>query len=332
MIEKHFVVRARDFNIFSLSKKMLKEVKNELNKKRIAILGSVSVLLLVLMFSFATVFLALGQSEPPNKVPEESEPSEVAAAPTYQTVDEYYIYSVTSNNGASEIRLYNDDDGLIGYLFFYPDGTTLPADYVDAYDDVILYYPKSDYEKCVDLLRNEYPVHLEYSSEYHGIYGAQEPAGEGEGESVQLQFDFGTESSPVEEGFIKVTDKTLWSYALGYGWSSLSGLSSRDRGAPDDLRRDFVQSTTSKYFQVVVPEGRYRIDFVIGDKSYMHDDITIYVESTIVLSGLDTAAGYFYNYYAVRGGSGISLDFYFVDDGGSDGNWVINAITITSAD
>jgi hypothetical protein len=54
------------------------------------------------------------------------------------------------------------------------------------------------------------------------------------------RFDFGTSTSPVASGYTQVSPVTSYSVLTGYGWSSTAGLDSRDRGTPDDLKRDFV--------------------------------------------------------------------------------------------
>ncbi|MEO6316383.1 MAG: hypothetical protein ABIU63_05145 [Chitinophagaceae bacterium] len=69
----------------------------------------------------------------------------------------------------------------IGQLVFQPDGSVLPADAV-AGSQVNIYYHLTDYAHCIDLLRNEKPVYLLFSSgaTENGIKTTAETVGEGE--------------------------------------------------------------------------------------------------------------------------------------------------------
>jgi hypothetical protein len=107
------------------------------------------------------------------------------------------------------------------------------------------------------------------------------------------QFDFGTASSPVASGYVQVTESTVYSGALGYGWDTTAGLESRDRGAPDDLRRDFVCSATDHTFNVDLANGQYKVTLIIGDQSYAHDLIDVYAENVLQVNSLTVAKGNF---------------------------------------
>lgn len=75
-------------------------------------------------------------------------------------------------------------------------------------------------------------------------------------------FDFGCATSPVAAGYLQVTNTTLYDSAKGYGLDRTTNC--RDRGAPDDLRRDF---TVGSYgFAVDVPDGDYRVVVISGDQ------------------------------------------------------------------
>jgi len=145
---------------------------------------------------------------------------------------------------------------------------------------------------------------------------------------TEVAFDFGSDASPVEADYDKVTETTLYSTSTGYGWTSTSGLTSRDRGAPDDLRRDLIQCADEHTFAVDLANGDYMITLVVGDQSYMHDQIDVYAEDTLKVDGLTVATGEFQEvtfYTTVTDGQ---LNLRISDDGGVDANWVINALTI----
>lgn len=146
--------------------------------------------------------------------------------------------------------------------------------------------------------------------------------------NLRLEFDFGTASSPVEDGYVRVTPATTYSPSTSYGWSDATSLWSRDRGAPDELRRDFVFSSSDRTFNVDLPNGQYQVTLVIGDQNYMHDNIDVYAEDILVVDGLTAPAGMFIEVSFTAAVNDGQLNITFHDNGGSDVNWVINALVI----
>ena len=53
-----------------------------------------------------------------------------------------------------------------------------------------------------------------------------------------MKFDFG--AAATNAGYVAVGNTVTYSAVQGYGWLSTTGLVLRDRGGPDDLRRDFI--------------------------------------------------------------------------------------------
>jgi fibronectin type 3 domain-containing protein len=148
---------------------------------------------------------------------------------------------------------------------------------------------------------------------------------------IVQQFDFGSAGSPVESGYVQVTESTAYSAVSGYGWESTVGLDSRDRGAPDNLERDFVFSSTNHTFNVDLANGQYKVTLTIGDNDYTHDVIDVYAEDVLQVNHLTVNAGTFATQvFTVAVGDG-QLNIGFNDAGGPDLNWVINAITIEPA-
>jgi hypothetical protein len=144
------------------------------------------------------------------------------------------------------------------------------------------------------------------------------------------QFDFGTSSSPVASGYTRISETTAYSSG-GYGWTSTSGLESRDRGTPsDDLKRDFVMhASAARTFRDDVPNGAYAVTVTMGDSSYAHDNMVVKANGATVLPDVDTAVGAFVvNTFNVTV-SGGSLSLEFSDAGGSDPTWVVNALTVS---
>ncbi len=143
------------------------------------------------------------------------------------------------------------------------------------------------------------------------------------------EFDFGTGSSPLASGYTRVTETTAYTSG-GFGWTSTSGLQSRDRTTlADDLKRDFVMSDANAgTFKVDLPNGNYSVTITMGDQDYAHDDMVVKANGTTVLGDVDTALGGFVvNTFAVSV-SGGSLTLVFSDAGGSDSAWIVNALTI----
>ncbi len=141
-------------------------------------------------------------------------------------------------------------------------------------------------------------------------------------------FDFGASGSPVESGYTQVTGSTLYSVGIGYGWTSIAGLSSRDRTLPNALNRDFVQSGTEHTFNVDLANGDYQVTVTIGDQSFMHDLVDVYAEGVLKVNDVSSVAGSFQQvtFYVTVGD--YQLNLRFVDDGGVDPNWVVDALVI----
>src|SRR5262245_27556399 len=78
-----------------------------------------------------------------------------------------------------------------------------------------------------------------------------------------LKFDFGP--GPVQPGYLQVLQTTAFSPSLGYGFADITKVSSRDRGGPNDLIRDFCLPNGTP-FLVNVPNGEYSITVTSGDQ------------------------------------------------------------------
>ncbi|MEK3886816.1 rhamnogalacturonan lyase family protein [Bacillus sp. FSL K6-3431] len=81
--------------------------------------------------------------------------------------------------------------------------------------------------------------------------------------SNNLKFDFGSSTSPVAEGYTQVTNTMIYSEDRGFGINK--SIANRDRGNPDDLRRDFVIDGNYE-FKVDVPNGEYLVKILAGDE------------------------------------------------------------------
>ena len=137
--------------------------------------------------------------------------------------------------------------------------------------------------------------------------------------------DFGTTTSPVEAGYVRVAPTTRYSVSAGYGW--LSGtIDSRDRATGTDLRRDF-NFTALGTFGVDVPNGTYDVTITVGDASGAHDEMGVYLEGARA-DTVTTAKGQFVaRTYRVTVADG-QLTMLLDDLGGSDPNVVIDALEV----
>ena len=98
-----------------------------------------------------------------------------------------------------------------------------------------------------------------------------------------LRIDFGTETSPVRKGWLRVTHKTKFGDKTPVGWLSTDGLVSRNNPIPrdwklnpsrgrkypppiytTDLRQDCVQGTRQATLAVRVPDGNYVVWLLCG--------------------------------------------------------------------
>lgn len=112
---------------------------------------------------------------------------------------------------------------------------------------------------------------------------------------VPMKFDFGTASSPVQPGYTRVSPSTLYSPSTGYGWGK-SGADSRDRGATgtgsgeESLERDFCLVNAGNAFYVDIPNGKYRITVLVGDRT-AKSGITVRADGIPIVPGMGAAAG-----------------------------------------
>jgi len=112
---------------------------------------------------------------------------------------------------------------------------------------------------------------------------------------VPMKFDFGTSSSPVQSGYTRVSPNTLYSASTGYGWGK-SGADSRDRGATgtgsgeESLERDFCLVNAGNPFYVDIPNGKYRINVMVGDK-IVKSGVTVRADGIPIFPAIGAGVG-----------------------------------------
>ena len=89
----------------------------------------------------------------------------------------------------------------------------------------------------------------------------------------------------------------------------------------------------SHVFQADVPNGTYTVSITMGDPTIARDaiQVTNADTNTVLLSNINTAAGQFYQNDVTVTVTDGSLDLQFSDQGGTDPNWVLNALQIRPA-
>jgi fibronectin type 3 domain-containing protein len=142
------------------------------------------------------------------------------------------------------------------------------------------------------------------------------------------RFDFGSETSPVADGWIQVANTTLYDEDLGYGLSQVTA--ERDRGGPDDVRRDFVLAN-GYHFWVDLPDGEYHVTIISGDEIASNNTrVTVQGEDQGQLQPRNP--GEFSAHELFTEVTDGQLEFHFRDDGRANGIIVSQSFPPTGLD
>jgi Lysophospholipase L1 and related esterases len=95
-------------------------------------------------------------------------------------------------------------------------------------------------------------------------------------QSPNYCFDFG--KGAVREGYIPVTDETMYTDRSGYGIDFGTTVKSNTTIGKDSLTDGFLSSDQPFYFSVRIPEGNYNVRIYLGD-DYGVSDIAIRAEN-----------------------------------------------------
>ncbi|MCZ8521109.1 MULTISPECIES: rhamnogalacturonan acetylesterase [Paenibacillus] len=104
------------------------------------------------------------------------------------------------------------------------------------------------------------------------------------------QFDFG--SGAPEPGYMKVTHESLYREDLGYGFTDLSRVASRERGEQGALRGGFCIPLGTAFI-VNVPSGNYDVALTIGDAIAPTETTVKAGSGRLMLHKVRTEAGQF---------------------------------------
>ncbi|HEY0605975.1 MAG TPA: hypothetical protein VGD58_23830 [Herpetosiphonaceae bacterium] len=126
---------------------------------------------------------------------------------------------------------------------------------------------------------------------------------------TNLKFDFGSTTSPVAAGYQQVANTMLYTAERGYGIEGTPTF--RDRGAPDDLRRDFTNGTYG--FKVDVANGDYSVKIIAGD-NIASNTTTVTIEG-IARNSITSSSGNFSELTTIVTVSDGQMNFAFGRDG-----------------
>lgn len=165
------------------------------------------------------------------------------------------------------------------------------------------------------------------------------------------RFDFGTDSSPLQAGYLRVTKDSSYREDRGFGWlevppvsqripanptgkpGQIAGLFDRDREIGSALSRDFVMASTVYHpltkhsFAVKIPAGAYQIALLVGDGKHFCGTFTIRAAGGTSQSMTAAKPGVFRIFTLDAKVSGKPLEITFE----SPKLWSVNAILVYPA-
>jgi hypothetical protein len=150
------------------------------------------------------------------------------------------------------------------------------------------------------------------------------------GQAGAVKLDFG--NGPLVEGWVKVNAAEEYSDQRGYGFVGNPKIEWRDRGRPEDVRRDYLFARLPEAtFRIKVPKpGVYRLTVVTGDVDFGDHMLTTKVEGAagVEFPTVQPKAGEFYTMSAAFEVAGPTIDVTF---GSPSNNFVVNAVSVEPA-
>ncbi|MDA7892185.1 hypothetical protein N9B14_06415, partial [Akkermansiaceae bacterium] len=136
------------------------------------------------------------------------------------------------------------------------------------------------------------------------------------------RYDFGETTSPVAPDHTRVSPLTRGNIS----WSG--SVSSRDRGGPDPVNRDYVFSNDSQTWSHLIANGTWQVVILQGDEADPRDNLTISAEGILQKEDINTNANEFFETSFVIEVTDGTLDLTFDDLGGASDRWVVNRISL----
>lgn len=145
-------------------------------------------------------------------------------------------------------------------------------------------------------------------------------------------FDFSRKRSPVQTGWVQVTNTTRYLPQLGYGWDANLHGTNRSRATPPEYQnmlQDFNNSGGDRTFKIDLSAGTYSIELYFYDITDHSNNWTVYLgDRSDVLATLTALPGYteVIRKFDITMESAGQLDLRFHKTG--KGNWQINGIKV----
>ncbi len=153
--------------------------------------------------------------------------------------------------------------------------------------------------------------------------------------ATEYHYDFGTEESPVEPKFTRVTPETEGDIRWG------RPVYAADRGPSREVNKvnqDFVFGDKPVVLHHKISNGIWVVTLNMGDSDFGHDRMGIAVEGRRVNKNINSPKGQF-SYVSGNGKTAAprefrvevkdgQLDLKFFDAGGEDPHWVVNRMSL----
>lgn len=140
-----------------------------------------------------------------------------------------------------------------------------------------------------------------------------------DGAAAVLALDGGSTTSPVLGSYSRLTPGDAWDPATGYGWTTTT-QTFRDRGAPDDLLRDFALSRDPATLRLHVPAGKHVVSLLRGENSFSSGHTVVKEgDQVLIPEGPNLPKGqYVWEQFTLDGGAtGRDVDLEVSNTGGS---------------
>lgn len=102
--------------------------------------------------------------------------------------------------------------------------------------------------------------------------------------SMTFKINFQPSNAEVPSGYWPDTGKKFGQRGEGrmYGWLELSNSQNRDRNTHPDQRYDTLNHMRRRTWEIMVPNGEYTVELVMGDPSYPDSVNSVHVENVMI--------------------------------------------------
>ncbi|HEY8454797.1 MAG TPA: alpha-glucuronidase family glycosyl hydrolase [Actinopolymorphaceae bacterium] len=149
-------------------------------------------------------------------------------------------------------------------------------------------------------------------------------------DTVVLALDAGQDSSPLLDGYERLSPADAWTAERGYGWVG-APPQSRDRAVLDSLRRDFVNDTEARVLRLAIPAGPHDVSILVGDATQPSQPTYVHSEGVLLAESSPLGHGEFaWIHFTLDGGpSGREIDLELSST--PDEHWHVNALIVSAS-